>query len=155
MIKALITDVSKVILFTRDEKYTGSLNALYKERLKSPNFNFFDTFLVNTELLNFYKSLSIEVDILTSDIIQDAPELKPYWENVITNIFSATKMGTHKSRPEAYTLVLEKLYLKPDEVIYVDDNEENIKAANTVGLQAILYKKVDKAIEEIVDRLKA
>lgn len=147
--KALITDVSMVLLFPSDTNYKGSLNALYKEKSGLSNFKFFDTFRLNTDLLEFYKNLDANIYILTSDAIQDAPELQPYWQSTIHEIFSASKMGTHKSEPVAYEKVLQKLKLKANEVIYVDDNEDNIAAANKVGLVTILYKNNDQVIADI------
>lgn len=151
MMKALITDVSKVLLFPKDEEYGGSLNSFYKDKSSDPDFKFFDYFELNTELLDFYKTLKDKLDvyILTSDAIQDAPELQPYWNDVITQIFSASKMGTHKSEPSAYQTVLSELSLNANDVIYIDDNEVNIKAAASVGLKTILYGDNTQTISEI------
>jgi HAD superfamily hydrolase (TIGR01509 family) len=149
--KALISDVSKVLLFPKDEKYEGSLNALYKEKSANADFKFFDYFELNTELLNFYKSLKgkASVYILTSDVIQDAPELQSYWNGTVDQIFSALKMGTHKSEPGAYEAVLSKLSLKANDAIYIDDNKDNITAAKSVGLNTLLYENNEQARSEI------
>lgn len=154
--KALITDVSKVLLFPKDKTYTGSLNALYKEKINEPNFKFFDYYELNTELLNFYKSLKpeLKVYILTSDVIQDAPELQPFWVNVIDKIFSASQMSTNKSAPEAYQKVLSEINLLLSEAIYVDDSKENLNASIEVGLPSILYQNNNQAILDIKNMLK-
>lgn len=149
--KALITDVSKVLLFSKDKSYSGSLNELYKEKSSEADFHFFDYYELNTELLNYYKTLKpkLKVYILTSDAIQDAPELQPFWSNVVDKVFSASQMGTHKSKPEAYEKVLSELNMKPEEVIYVDDSEENLEAAKSVGLNTILYVDNGQVMAEI------
>ena len=151
MIKALVTDVSKVLLFPKDKNYSGSLNALYKEKALDPEFKFFDSFELNTNLLSFYKSLKkdLKIFILTSDIIQDASELQPYWKGTIDDIFSASKMGVKKSEPDAYKVVLKEIKFNPEEVIYTDDIPENIEAAKEVGLQTILYKDNEQVISAI------
>lgn len=142
MIKALITDVSRVLLFPKDTIYARSLNELHKNESSKSNYQFFDMFELNEELLNFYKSLrdSLKVYILTSDVIQDDPALQPFWNGTIDKIFSASKMNTHKSKPEAYEKVLQELGLNPQEVLYIDDSNENLNAAKSVGLQTVLYK---------------
>jgi len=89
------------------------------------------------------------VHILTSDIIQDAPELKPFWKDVIGKIFSASKMNTHKSTPDAYEKVIKELNLAPHEVIYVDDSNENLEAAKKVGLQTVLYQINEKSLSQM------
>ena len=113
MIKALITDVSYVLLQPKDVSYNGGLNALYKSKKDEKGFDFFDYFKVNTELINYYDALKSKysIYILTSDVIQDAADLQPYWDGLIEEIFSASKMGTHKSKPDAYQMVLNKLKL--------------------------------------------
>lgn len=149
--KALITDVSKVLLFPKDKTYTGSLNALYKEKVNEPNFQFFDYYELNTELLNFYKSLKprLQIYILTSDAIQDAQELQPFWSEVIDKIFSASQMGTHKNKPEAYEKVLAEVNLKSNEVVYIDDSEENLDASTEVGLNSILFSNNEQVMSAI------
>lgn len=149
--KALITDVSMVLLFPKNKDYTGSLNSLYKEKVINSTDSFFDFFELNKELLDFYKSLSkkLDIHILTSDVIQDAPDLQPYWNGTIDRIFSASKMGTHKSEPEAYERTLSELNLQPDEVIYVDDNSANIEAAKKAGLHTIHFVNNNQTILEV------
>jgi HAD superfamily hydrolase (TIGR01509 family) len=151
MIKALITDISKVLLFSKDESYTGSLNDLYHKNKDSDDFVFDSYFRFNDEFLEFYKLLKDKLDvyILTSETIQDAPEMQRYWEGAISEIFSASKMGTHKSKPEAHEMVLKKINLKPEEAIYVDDDIKNIEAAKSVGLDTVWYKNNEDAMSEI------
>ncbi len=140
-----------VLLFPKDRGYTGSLNALYKEKIIESNNKFFDFFELNLELLEFYKFLSdkLSIHILTSDVIQDAPDLQSYWKGIINRIFSASKMGTHKSEPEAYNKALAELNLNADEVIYIDDNLVNVEAAQKVGLHAVRYTNNSQVISEI------
>jgi HAD superfamily hydrolase (TIGR01509 family) len=155
-VNALITDVSKVLLFPKDKTYQGSLNALYKENSSRDDFKFFDYFELNTELLDYYKSLkpSLDVYILTSDIIQDASDLQPHWGGVIDRIFSASKTNTHKSEPEAYEKVLSELDLLPEEVLYIDDNTDNIQASLSVGLNSVQYENNKQIFESINSLLK-
>lgn len=88
MVKAIVSDVSKVLLFTKDENYKGSLNGLYRENKNKEGFRFFDYFRFNTELLDYYNKISGNLDlyIFTRDIIQKDPELQKYWQKVFKNI---------------------------------------------------------------------
>ena len=140
VIKAIITDVSRVLLFSKNKRYVGSLNKLYKSKSTNPEFRFLNYFELNRELLGLYRlwhDNNCKIYILTSDVIQDDPELKRHWNEIIDKIFSASKMETHKSKPEAYQKVLDEIGLSPGEVIYIDDNEENLKAAKEAGLHII------------------
>lgn len=139
MIKVLLSDFSRVLLFPKDSLYQGGLNDLYKKVLKS-NFKFWDFFELNSELLNYYKSLtSVKLAIFTSEIIQEAPELRVDLES-FKDIFSGQRLRIDKAKPEAYELLLEKLGAKPGEVVYIDDNLVNIKAAKAAGLLTIAYQ---------------
>jgi FMN phosphatase YigB (HAD superfamily) len=142
MKKILVSDVSLVLLFPKDKNYSGSLNQLYKENKDKPNFDFFDYFEINTQLLDIYNEYQKDFDfyIFTSDSIQDEPVLQPYWEGLFQSIFSASKMGTHKSKPESYQLLSDAINCKPMDITYIDDNQENISAAIETGLNAFQYK---------------
>lgn len=141
MIKAIVSDFSKVLLFPKDQNYSGSLNALHKELYQELDYNPLNHFELNLGLLEYYKSLQTQFDlfIFTTDAIQDAPEFQSYLKPVFTEILSAKKMNTDKKTPEAYTLVASHLKLNPAEVLYIDDATENIQAAKTAGMNAILY----------------
>lgn len=156
MIKAIITDVSRVLLFPDDENYSDSLNKLYKQESNKPSFRFFNYFKLNSELLGYYRlwhDNDCKMYILTSDVIQDHPELKRHWNGVVDRVFSASKMGTHKSKPEAYQKVLDQIGLSPKEVIYIDDSKENLKAAKEVGLHTVHYKDNEQARFDIEEKL--
>ncbi|MDD5711102.1 MAG: HAD-IA family hydrolase [Candidatus Colwellbacteria bacterium] len=141
MIKALISDVARVLLFPKDSGYEGELNGLYKTGRGKESFNFSDYFEINTELLEFYRKLSnnLNLYIFTSDILQDAPELQKYWSGLFKDVYSASKMGTHKSKPEAYKILAGRIGLRPEEIVFVDDNLINTEAAKEAGLQTIRY----------------
>lgn len=149
MIQAVVSDFSRVLLFPKDQDYTGSLNALHRELQTKPDYNPLDHFSLNQPLLNFYRSLTKPVFILTSDSIQDAPEFQPFLKPVIRTIFSAKKMKTDKKESQAYVLVVEQLHLLPSEVLYIDDSEENIAAARQAGLTTVLYRDFQETAEQI------
>ena len=54
--------------------------------------------------------------------------------------FFSCDIGYSKAQPEFFTAVLEKLPVKPDEIMYVDDEETDIAAAKQLGIQARLYR---------------
>ena len=131
MIKAIVSDFSRVLLFPKDKNYKDSLNALHKEVSQKSNYNAFDYFELNTELLNLYKSLKDKtpIYIFTSGAIQDSPEFQPHLQPVFTGVLSAAKMNIDKKNPQAYKMVATQLNLPPDEILYIDDAPENITAA--------------------------
>lgn len=63
-------------------------------------------------------------------------------------IFSAeVKMA--KPQPEIYNLMLSKLGVSPDESVFIDDFEENILAADALGMHGIQFKNRDQALADL------
>lgn len=54
-----------------------------------------------------------------------------------------------KPEPEIYQTLLEKFQLKPEECVFLDDNERNIIAAREAGIHAIHFKNKEQAEEEL------
>jgi FMN phosphatase YigB (HAD superfamily) len=155
MIRAIVSDFSRVLLFPKDRNYLGSLNALHKELSNKPNYKVLDYFELNTSLLDFYKSLKDKTPVymFTSDSIQDAPEFQSYLQPVFKEVLSARKMNTDKKLSVAYKLVANYLNLSPDEILYIDDAPENIQAAKTTGLSTCLYENYEELFKQVSEIL--
>lgn len=155
MIKALVTDFSRVLLFPKDKTYTGSLNGLLRDLSTQANYKLLDSFELNTELLEYYKSLAEKLDlyVFTSERIQDSPEFQPFIKPVFKEIFSALKMEVDKKDEDAYKKLVTTVNLDPTEIIYIDDSEVNIEAANKAGLQTILFKDNESLKTELHNKL--
>lgn len=152
MIKAIITDFSRVLLFPVDTNYTGGLNELNNKLLEeNSQYNFLDSFILNSELLSYYSELNktIPVYVFTSETIQDHPSIKEKIESSTSDVLSALKLNIHKSEPSAYEKVLRMLSLKPEEVVYIDDKQENLDVAKQVGTRTILYVDNQATIYEL------
>lgn len=140
--KTLLFDFSRVLLFPVNESYSGSLNALYKEKMYTPGFDFFDYFKLNTELLdylNIQKRL-YSLNIFTSESIQDAPELKLAINPLFDRVFSAIDIGFSKKDPRAYGQIGDYLELVTNQITFIDDSLENIEAAEESGMNTIVYR---------------
>ncbi len=137
----LLFDFSRVILFPKEDNYSGSLNELYKVHKDELNFNFFSYFKLNDELISYLNSIKATTNLymFTSDVIQDAPELQPTVISLFKEVFSASKMATSKTVPESYKMIAESLRLQIGEIVYIDDSEANIKTASSAGLHTIQY----------------
>uniref|UniRef100_A0A1I7U9U0 HAD family phosphatase n=1 Tax=Caenorhabditis tropicalis TaxID=1561998 RepID=A0A1I7U9U0_9PELO len=57
----------------------------------------------------------------------------------------------HLMKPDArfYQLVEERLGVKPEEIVFLDDLPENIEAAEKLGWNTIFVKDIEKAIKEL------
>ncbi len=75
---------------------------------------------------------------------------KEIFENV-DNAFFSWEIGYVKSDSKAYTNLLSMIKVKPDEIIYFDDSEENIQIAKSLGIRAYLYKDFDSTNKVLVE----
>lgn len=55
-------------------------------------------------------------------------------------IFSSHEINTRKPETEPYLIVLDYLKIKPEEVIFLDDKEENIEPTKALGIKTITVK---------------
>ena len=54
-------------------------------------------------------------------------------------VFTSGAQGMRKPDPRFYQLVLNEIKLPSDQVIFVDDNFENVAAANRMGIRGFIY----------------
>lgn len=151
MTKILIFDFAKVLLFPKDDQYAGGLNDLHRKLSDQNDYKVTDYFYINDELLNYIKTLKGKFRLMmyTSETIQNEPDYKKVLEPVFETIISATGIGYQKSDPVGYKFISKNCNLNPNEVIFVDDNESNIKAASEAGWGTILYKNNIGVIEKL------
>jgi len=141
MIKSIITDLSKVLLFPLDESYTGKLNDLHETKLKTDDYDFWKIFKMNEELLHFYRKLSRKVDIyiFTTRYIQEYPPLKQKLDSTFSKVFSSDQLGIEKADSKSYTKLAQMIHKEPDQILFVDDRPLNIEAAKKAGLITYQY----------------
>ncbi len=142
MIKALVFDFSRTLFFPKDKEYTGELNALHRKLAVNPNYDILQNFEFNEELMIFLGHLKnrYRLYLFTSGTIQDAPEIKYKTASLFEKIFSAEQMQVSKKDLESYKRIARTLKLKPEEILFVDDLENNVLAAKYAGLNVIQYK---------------
>ncbi len=59
-------------------------------------------------------------------------------------IVSTHQVRVFKDNPEFYREILKKLpEIKPSEILFFDDREKNIKAAEILGIKSILFKSIE------------
>lgn len=148
MTKAILFDFSRVLLFPIDDGYFGSLNELHKQNLSDPNYSIVGHFKLNTDLLDYLKTVQVPLYILTSETIQDAPEFQEYL-TPFKKIYSAQKLGMNKKEVEVYKFIANDLGLETNEILFIDDSAENVKAAHEIGLKTIQYQSNEQVLKEL------
>ena len=70
-----------------------------------------------------------------NDILFQKTQL--YIDEVFDTIFYSHHLGLHKPDSKIYECVSEKLDKRPDQILFLDDNLDNIKSAQKVGFNVI------------------
>lgn len=71
------------------------------------------------------------------------------FKNRFDDCFFSYDIGYQKWQPEYFIEVLKKLNANPEDVIYWDDEEENIAVAKSLGIDARLFESADKFKEQV------
>lgn len=64
-------------------------------------------------------------------------------------IVSSYNVKMKKPDPRIYEHTLEKLDVRPEEAVFIDDLEENVKGAEAVGIKGIVFKNVDQCKSDL------
>lgn len=129
---------------TPDEFYTKVVDILKAEIDYSTFFSVYnDVFSLNppalevlTRLQSKYKLLLLSnTDVKRFDFVKGRfPEVFIFNEYVLSY-----EVGYMKPHPQIYKEALKKAEAKAGECVFIDDREENIEAAQDLGIYAILY----------------
>ena len=80
----------------------------------------------------------------THDLLQEAGKFD-FLKLMDGGVFSYD-VGYMKPNEEIYKILLNKYKINPEEAVFFDDREENIEAANKMGINGILFDKHDPSI---------
>jgi putative hydrolase of the HAD superfamily len=65
------------------------------------------------------------------------------------------EVGLQKPDPRIYLLTCQRLGVRPDETVFLDDHGENVVGARGVGMRAVLFQSTAQAITDVESRLAA
>lgn len=147
--KYLIFDFSRVILFPKSD-HTGSLNKLYKKLTENGPINFYDEYYLNEELLDFLVSIKdkFHLVVFTSGELHEHKDMKSKIQ-VFEKFIKSTEIGLEKHDPDAYRKLAEVLSTETKNMIFIDDNEENILAAREAGLEGLVFVENSSLFESL------
>ena len=157
--EVLLMDLGEVILYSKED-LPGKMNPKHKQLVKEQGveYPFFDYFSVREGVLSLLEDLKdkYRIYMITEGVIQNNLLLKKELERVFDykNIISTGALGLSKQSPEAYKRVVVRLRIKPEKILFVDDSTENIKAAESVGLQTIQFESEVQVIAEMKQKLR-
>jgi HAD superfamily hydrolase (TIGR01509 family) len=138
--KILITDFSRVLIFPIAEN-VESLNRLHQKLSLDSNYNIFDHFILNHELLSYLEQLKnkLPVYIFTDGRLHELPEVSVHLKDIFKETYSVDTLGLDKKKTEAYGSLASRIGVDPSDIIFVDDKPANVEAAKRAGVNAIQY----------------
>lgn len=102
---------------------------------------------IQTVMAQFKKSYRL-VGLSNTNSIHAAWWQAPYGSltGMLERLFVSHEIGVRKPDPRAYEIVLDYLKLRPEATIFIDDKEENVDAANRLGIKGLVMKSLPKLI---------
>ncbi len=61
----------------------------------------------------------------------------------------AFEIGAAKPDPKAYQILLQELDLPPEDIIFIDDQPDNIRAAQAIGMKVVLFQSASQLQEDL------
>ena len=128
----------------------------YAEALKLYQTNWMDT--MGEEIPGMYdliKSLKANgfpiIYGLTNWSAETFPTVQKTYRifSLIDKIVVSGEVKQLKPNPEIFYTLLNKFDLKPEESLFIDDNIKNVEGAKAVGINAVLFRGVEKLREDL------
>lgn len=150
MVKALLFDFSRVLLFPKTEEPVESINGLHRQLSQQDDYNFFDHFSLNEELMEVLQKLQSEYPLymFTSETIQEAPELAESLK-IFQKIYSGLRLNLNKKDVASYKKIAADIGVKEEEIVFVDDSLANIEAAREAGIEVIHYQNNSQLLDSL------
>lgn len=114
-------------------------------------------FKQNKKLYGFafkLKKMGYKIAILSDQwyLSKEAVILEKYSKKFDAVVVSCD-VGTRKPHPEIYKILIKKLNLPAKEILFIDNQEWNLKPAKKLGMKTLLFKNNEKLFEDL-ERLK-
>ncbi len=111
---------------------------------------------LNKNLINITKKLKkrYKIALLTNNNKEYCAEylFKPQLDKLFDIMVISYVVGYRKPFPQIYKILIKKLKLKPEEILFLDDDPIKLLAAETLGIKTLLYrgKKTNKILSSLL-----
>jgi HAD superfamily hydrolase (TIGR01509 family) len=127
-----------------DEEFDKGWNSLYKEVYPG-----MDEFL--GKLGKTYKLVALS----NTNVIHETT-WKPMFRDILRHfetLYCSPALGCRKPEKEIYRKVLDDLQLNAREVLFMDDNTDNIRGAREAGIDSILVQSAGQMMRDVEVKL--
>jgi len=119
--------------------------SLWKQALKSAHKEKQDVF----NIVSILKNNGYQTGFLSNIEI---PTMEFFYEqgyDIFNVLVFSCKEGYRKPEKEIYEITLTRLKTQPEETLFIDDREENIRGAENLGIKAILFENSEQLKEKL------
>lgn len=105
-------------------------------------------------LLQTYKEKGMQIALLSNAGFDSSKWLRAHgYYNGFSPVILSCEIGVEKPNPKAYEIMLATLHISPQECIFVDNKEANVKAAEALGIDAIEFKSTEQLSQELQQKI--
>ena len=131
----------------------GSIFGLTELELQDFQRDFWSGDRLDQQLVNTIRSLRshYQTGLLSNHFLSLRGELKDVWqiEDAFDAIVISAEEGLLKPEERIYQRILERLAVKAEESVFIDDFSQNITGAQAVGMYAIHFRNPEQALSEL------
>lgn len=117
--------------------------------------NYRQTFSFSKEALAFAEELRKKkiITAVLSNIFKFEADVirEKHGYDKFNPVVLSCEVGMMKPDLEIYSFIVSKLGLKAQECIFIDDREENLPPAQSIGIRTVLFKNIEQAKKEVLD----
>ncbi len=112
---------------------------------------FFGGMRLRDEMVAIVRALRglVKVGCITNNVQAGSHGRLIAFEDLFDVVIESSKVGMRKPSPEIYLLACDRLGVKPEEAIFLDDFGVNLKAARALGMATIKVDETDQAIGQL------
>jgi len=135
-----------------EEAYWEGFNKLYGTQIRAPRWGRFFNPEVDTEMVAFIEELK-----RNNRVVCGSNTIDPHWKwsmnrgdyNCFHKVYASHLMGVAKPDTRFWEMILESEEAKAEEAVFIDDFPDNVEAAASMGIRAVLYRDLSSLREEL------
>lgn len=126
------------------EQFYEALSKITGQEVGVLKRTFYDKAEYSQEIIDLIKKLkkTYKIIIFTNNFSYN---LEKYFEklglaNLFDHLIISSEHKVIKPNPVFYQKMLETVQLKPEEILFIDDTQDNVDAGNKLGIKSFLYR---------------
>ena len=126
-----------------------------KELMRTYKSAYLNMIKLNLKMINLIKALHKKYKLA---LLSDTNEF--HWQinkergldKLFDVCFTSSGLGATKHEAKVFKIVAEKLGIKPEDCIFIDDNEGHVERARATGIDAIQFRNYEQLVDELKTR---